>query len=447
MVMVKYIFLALHATLLASIAALVNKRVSEPYMQEKAQRYCEGDYRSWDPKLTTPPGLYVISNIIIILPFLNCSTSILRAINLGFALGLYLVIWRILARLHPYQNDYVRSFNAFTLSLFPVGWFYNFLYYTDSGSTFFVLLAYLMAIEKKIKISALMATASIFFRQTNVIWLLFILGVSIVNALSDTKKNQKSDENKQLLIVKAINIDSLEQSFQQIANFIQLALQNIIFLLKSFFPFLLSLIGFTIFLKWNDGVVLGDKSNHIARMHFPQIFYFVCFTFGFGSPLVFRFSNFNLMPDFVNIRSPGYEHPFLLSDNRHYTFYVWKNIYRRHVSVKYLLIPVYVILIKILWVALANNQSFLWILIYTAGTCLSLIPSPLLEFRYFIIPFFIYRLHIRQPTTSTTITPELQHLVLEFLLYACVNIVTGILFLWRPFVWEQEEGKLQRFMW
>ena len=34
-------------------------------------------------------------------------------------------------------------------------------------------------------------------------------------------------------------------------------------------------------------------------------------------------------------------HPFLLSDNRHYTFYVWRRIYRFHPLVPYLLVPVY----------------------------------------------------------------------------------------------------------
>jgi len=34
-------------------------------------------------------------------------------------------------------------------------------------------------------------------------------------------------------------------------------------------------------------------------------------------------------------------HPFLLSDNRHYTFYVWRRIFLAHPMVPYLLIPVY----------------------------------------------------------------------------------------------------------
>jgi alpha-1,2-glucosyltransferase len=36
-------------------------------------------------------------------------------------------------------------------------------------------------------------------------------------------------------------------------------------------------------------------------------------------------------------------HPFLLSDNRHYTFYVWRRIFLLHPFVPYLLIPGYIV--------------------------------------------------------------------------------------------------------
>ncbi len=36
-----------------------------------------------------------------------------------------------------------------------------------------------------------------------------------------------------------------------------------------------------------------------------------------------------------------YTHLYLLADNRHYPFYVWKNIFRRDESVKYLLVPLH----------------------------------------------------------------------------------------------------------
>ncbi|KAF9399003.1 hypothetical protein BGX21_006942 [Mortierella sp. AD011] len=55
----------LHLLALVVIAATWNKIVPHPYMDEifhipQAQRYCEGDFWTWDPKLTTPPGLYAM---------------------------------------------------------------------------------------------------------------------------------------------------------------------------------------------------------------------------------------------------------------------------------------------------------------------------------------------------------------------------------------------------
>ena len=36
------------------------------------------------------------------------------------------------------------------------------------------------------------------------------------------------------------------------------------------------------------------------------------------------------------------QHPFLLSDNRHYTFYIWRRVFLLHPLVPYLLVPGYV---------------------------------------------------------------------------------------------------------
>jgi hypothetical protein len=47
-------------------------------------------------------------------------------------------------------------------------------------------------------------------------------------------------------------------------------------------------------------------------------------------------------------------HPFLLSDNRHYVFYVWKNIFRDNPAAKYLFTPAYLLTAKYLQVKLGN---------------------------------------------------------------------------------------------
>lgn len=110
---------------------------------------------------------YLISNLILRpLSLLStryfCSTNFLRATNVLFGIGLYLILWKLTIKLHPFQDRDLLSFNTLTLSIFPVGWFYNFLYYTDSGSTFFVLWSYLLSVEERYWMSALVSEFSFF---------------------------------------------------------------------------------------------------------------------------------------------------------------------------------------------------------------------------------------------------------------------------------------------
>ncbi|CAG8711824.1 6791_t:CDS:2, partial [Dentiscutata heterogama] len=185
-----------------------NTVVPDPYMDEifhipQAQRYCEGNYHEWDPKLTTPPGL---------------------------------------------------AFNAFVLSSFPVNWFYTFLYYTDSGSTFFVLWAYLLALKRQFWMSAMVSGVGVLFRQTNIGWVCFTLGVSIVDVLSDDNFSNKHFHGI-LRPVKEKNIGYVI-GIQEIFNFALIALRNLVELIIIFYPYLLVLLSFIYFIIWNGGIVL-----------------------------------------------------------------------------------------------------------------------------------------------------------------------------------------------
>ena len=50
----------------------------------------------------------------------------------------------------------------------------------------------------------------------------------------------------------------------------------------------------------------------------------------------------------------SYEHPYLLADNRHYPFYIWKNIFRYHHTVKYLLVSGYSVALLLMLHALCE---------------------------------------------------------------------------------------------
>ena len=73
------------------IALLINlNRDVDSYMDEifhvpKAQRFCSGDFSNYDPKITTPPGLYILSllmykSIRIFSNRIGCSATFLRVI-------------------------------------------------------------------------------------------------------------------------------------------------------------------------------------------------------------------------------------------------------------------------------------------------------------------------------------------------------------------------------
>lgn len=103
-----------------------------------------------------------------------------------------------------------------------------------------------------------------------------------------------------------------------------------------------------------------------------------------------------------------------------------------------------------------------FVLVWLAATALSLVTAPLVEPRYFIIPWVMWRLHLPpSPTLSSTrqqppsdesgraradlatYAPKF----LETLWFIVINAVTGYVFLYKGFEWPQEPGKIQRFMW
>ncbi|KAJ1792212.1 glucosyltransferase, partial [Coemansia sp. RSA 2399] len=85
--------------------------------------------------------------------------------------------------------------------------------------------------------------------------------------------------------------------------------------------------------------------------------------------------------------------------------------------------------------------TMLWRATFVACTAAALVPSPLLEFRYFTIPLIIARLHMAPAAFG------MRRVAIEALWYCAINAATLWVFLNRPFAWHSEPGKAQRFMW
>ncbi|KAG2187304.1 hypothetical protein INT44_004989 [Umbelopsis vinacea] len=456
-----------YAASLLATAAIVNATVKDPYMDEifhipQAQRYCKADYWTWDPMITTPPGLYLISSSILtpLMQWLQqdlCTTAILRGTNIIFATGILVVLSKLLKVLHPGIDSTRLSLYALALGCFPVSLFYTFLYYTDTGSTFFVLLSYLLAKQRRYWSSGLIALISLAFRQTNIVWLIFTAGISAVDILG---VNKKSDDLSQTLYNPvADRATSIAQYLQSVQSLVILAITKLPQLIPRLSTFVLSIGAFASFIYWNKGIVLGDHSAHVAGLHFPQLFYFISFLTFFALPFMVdtkimkramqQLQTLSLVR-FISaaaiasgmlylVHNYTYEHPYLLADNRHYSFYLWRKLYKRHWSVRYLLTPIYMACGWLCYITIAPSVTVLFLLAFSAATALTLVPSPLLEFRYFIIPVYIFLVHIKVPSKFKS--------GLAIVLYLSINAWTIWMFLHKGFIWDSEIGRVQRFIW
>lgn len=310
------------------------------------------------------------------------------------------------------------------------------------------------------------------------------------------------------------------------------------------------LVKFVVYMLMN----IGDKSNHIATLHMPQMLYLWPYITFFSIPLTYPFllqgglallamlpvvvlfepmlvfSRGKIIPRpvvtliFVAIataivRTNTIVHPFTLADNRHYMFYIFRVLFR-HPTFKYLATAIYLICswsviqtmgapAKILFTAedqtmdvdqpgenfgkdalpaskqlvhlndasLGEGCTVSYVVVWLATSTLSLVTAPLVEPRYFILPWLMWRLRVpllhpgalelhpnqvlaqkleRQNTAVKSLTSRLVDLLwikhdhrlwLESFWLLSINAVTGWIFLKKGFTWPQEPGNAQRFMW
>jgi alpha-1,2-glucosyltransferase len=169
-------------------------------------------------------------------------------------------------------------------------------------------------------------------------------------------------------------------------------------------------------------------------------------------------------------------HPYTLADNRHYVFYVFR-IIRLYPTIKYLAVPVYYICAWLAIQALASPSigaegtkakrearptsdkadrqpcQVSFIIIWLATTALSVVTAPLVEPRYFITAWLVWRLNVPcSPASlpkdrSTNKAPYDMRLVLETIWLLAINAAVSYTFLYRTFTWPSEPGNLQRFIW
>ncbi|XP_033106523.1 putative Dol-P-Glc:Glc(2)Man(9)GlcNAc(2)-PP-Dol alpha-1,2-glucosyltransferase isoform X2 [Anneissia japonica] len=412
----------------------------------------------WDPMITTLPGLYIMS-VILLKPIsyltkidVNdiCHIAFLRATNIIFTVGNIWLLYCLQKRINKYEKNVSTSRYVMTsvnLMTFPLLYFFTFLYYTDVASTFFVLLMYLRYLEERHIPSAFYGACAMMFRQTNIIWVVFVAGIVVAR---EVEKNTKLE----MYISHSLVIQSITTAVKSVLIHLY-KVPNVMFLLILLSPYLFLMFGFAVFIYMNNGIVVGDRSSHQAVLNFPQIFYFFSFTLGLGAPFLITPSkvisfikaclrNVFILGILVAISTViivnfTYVHPYLVADNRHYTFYVWMKIYSRHELVRLALIPIYLYGGWSIFDSLDTEPgTYLFKIVFFICIAAATVPQKLMEFRYFIVPYLLTRLHMS--------TGSYLQLITEFILYQVINFITLFLFAYKPFTWPNSND-IQRFMW
>ncbi|KAH8803160.1 DIE2/ALG10 family-domain-containing protein [Xylogone sp. PMI_703] len=574
----------------------VNRIVPIPYLDEifhipQAQAYCNGDYFTWDPKLTTPPGLYGISTLLLkIWGNGTCTVSGLRLTNTLFLMATMLYAndcRRLLTRSPGRDHSLSDVYTAANIALFPPLFFFSGLYYTDILSTCVVLRVYKSYLQREGPNNYtiwrglgtfILCLLALTMRQTNIFWVaVFLGGLEAVRTFENAEsslplsamempgswKEFAMERFKGYSSGKIHDVALSDASLEDFAlcgiSIVVATLFHPILTLTRLTPYISLLATFAAFVVWNGGVVLGDKSNHVATIHLPQMLYIWPFIAFFSAPLlvptalstlqdilrtvqtvlyngnrpqstyklIYKLILYtgciaaSLLATLLIIRYNTIIHPFTLADNRHYVFYIFRYTILRHRYIRYALAPIYIMCAYLAYRCLGGDTSMTsgekslstlgsdkviatskqdrsamkatattttstpisdritassprtsFALVLLLSTALSLITAPLVEPRYFIIPWVMWRLHVplSRSSSSTTRVPnngaaqgilELMdksleilrgiardyQLLLETAWFLVINAGTGYVFLYRGFEWPQEKGNVQRFMW
>eukprot|EP00756_Hemistasia_phaeocysticola_P024823 Hpha_TRINITY_DN15973_c0_g2::TRINITY_DN15973_c0_g2_i1::g.74572::m.74572/K03850/ALG10; alpha-1,2-glucosyltransferase len=429
-------------------AAVISRAERLPYMDEEfhyrqTKTYLAGNWSEWDPKITTPPGLYLAGVAWVrmweLLPQDGVSElELLRGLS-GALVGVCcwaLHVDRAVSSLLGWAGPEQRQGLAGLVGCFlPFFMFFGGMYYTDVLSAACVFATLRLVAHGQVTLAALATAAATMVRQTNAVFCAFAFGCAVVRELE--LKRLSSLLHPRTLV------------------------QCVWALCTKYFAFLVVVAACLVAAKVNGGIVLGDKTNHTAVFHPTQLVYLACVVAIFMPTLWLR--TFKVTPVglaalavwavFAGLCLTHYciAHPFLLADNRHFTFYIWRraglgtdtsmSAWGRDLRSgrKYVLVPLSTLgalgVGRVL-VRVGQVQALGWVI----ATALALVPSPLLEFRYFIMPILL--LHVMAVSTGVL---QREGLIFHLVIYAVVHAATLILFATKPFL--APDWKTAHFMW
>lgn len=371
----------------------------------------------YDSRVTTPPGLYLITAPLA--RCIGCDTRRLRLVNSLLSSITVLPVFQTLRHCTA-QSERVTALLALAAVLNPVFIQCSAMYYTDGIAALLVSSAHSVAcvyashcmyMRAALLSSALYGAATL-TRQNVAPFTAFSASCA---ALCATQRNNKHSyfaswtcrAESQSVTSPEHNAASNSWRISPLQS-----LQREATILKQYFNFhtivLLALFNAVvpagsacvlgcIALRNNGNIALGDADAHRPSLHLAQIGYagsFMCLSL---APLhlsaIFEQSTSNGMT-WLNrllrtillqilcvlcVHYGTFAHPYLLADNRHFTFYLYRRVIKR-------LGDAGSTLHALAWefVLQSLSLSTFSTLVFFATTAASVVPSPLLEPRYYL---------------------------------------------------------------
>ena len=369
------------------------------------------------------------------------------------------------ARLTPCPAALPRPMQTAACFLFPLHFFYQFLYYTDVPSLFFTLATVLAAQRRRYRLAGALGALAVSMRQTNAVWVAYALGCAVLDAClpPDGKQQEDAPQPAAAAARQRRCGGAVAAAMQPAAQLWQLLRRTWALkwrLAAQLWPLAAVVAAFAAFVVVNGGIVLGDKAHHAPVHHWVQPLYCALYTTAWLAPAFWsppalagaarslgRALRARPAATAIGLAAGAAAaaavvhrgtlvHPFLLADNRHFVFYIWRRLVNRTLWSRYALVPAYVYAAAALAARLAH-RGWLRLALLAGATCAVLVPAHLIEFRYFTVPFYLAFLHMRTPSTAS--------LAAIVSLFAAANAATIYLFLARPFTWA--DGSPARFIW
>ncbi|QUC19804.1 uncharacterized protein UV8b_04045 [Ustilaginoidea virens] len=172
-------------------------------------------------------------------------------------------------------------------------------------------------------VTAVLGLVALVMRQTNIFWIVVWMGgLETVHAVKTLRPERASQPWPTSLVEQVkffawrcsmgdvhdppLNMAWPDDMLRVIIGLAFAALCNPVRVIRQIWPYLSVLVVFTGFVWWNGGVVLGDKSNHVATLHLAQLLYiwplFAFFSFPLLLPLAVNASGIGAR---LNSSEPG----------------------------------------------------------------------------------------------------------------------------------------------